>query len=487
MIKYTLILFNFLGVFVFNLFFNDGIEIQHATPESMAPGQTTLVEIIISKGDINGFAKLELIMPPGFSAQAVETKGASFTFSDQKAKFIWMALPSDESVNISYQLTSDASLDGNHIIKGTFSYIKDNQRLDHIMEGKLITMGLVGETLAEELEENEISEELTDTIDEVAETIEQEVDEVEQSVEDIEEEIEEGIAETLPEEIEEEIANAVEVSGDELAEVPESPSFQGDELTALRSIETVGSGEYRVKVMIVNSDIEGFGKISEYVPAGMVVSNIISGDAIPTVENYGVKFVWFEVPSESEFEVLYTLKPLSADYDISEIDGTFSYIYENAPQEMETIAGTYELDDIGDEILAEIEQEVEEVIEETTTESTEIENDVADNQSEMKTHSIPDPETGVTYKVQIVAGHNTVGKSYFKKRHNFTDNFNIENHEGWVKYTTGKFEEYKSARDGRESISANYNFNGPFVTAYSQGERITVQEALMITNQQWYQ
>ena len=63
----------------------------------------------------------------------------------------------------------------------------------------------------------------------------------------------------------------------------------------------------------------------------------------------------------------------------------------------------------------------------------------------------------------------------------------IENHESWIKYTTGNFTVYKEARDKRNNVNDNFNFDGPFVTAYNNGERITVQEALMISRQKWYQ
>ena len=45
---------------------------------------------------------------------------------------------------------------------------------------------------------------------------------------------------------------------------------------------------------------------------------------------------------------------------------------------------------------------------------------------------------------------------------------------------------YKKARNKRESLGS-YKFPGPFVTAYNNGDRITVQEALMITKQDWVQ
>jgi hypothetical protein len=101
---------------------------------------------------------------------------------------------------------------------------------------------------------------------------------------------------------------------------------------------------------------------------------------------------------------------------------------------------------------------------------------------------IPTPENGVNYKVQISAAHREVGKDYFAERHRFNGDFSIERHEGWIKYTSGRFTRYNDARDQRTAyISAGHDFPGPFVTAYNNGQRITVQEALMISNQKWVQ
>ena len=60
-------------------------------------------------------------------------------------------------------------------------------------------------------------------------------------------------------------------------------------------------------------------------------------------------------------------------------------------------------------------------------------------------------------------------------------------HQGWHKYTVGKFSIYKGARNYREIIKNQHKIKGPFVTAYNNGTRITVQEALMISKDQWVQ
>ncbi|NNE56038.1 MAG: hypothetical protein HKN32_08465, partial [Flavobacteriales bacterium] len=126
MIKYSFLLLNFFGLFGLQIFFQDGIVIEDNTPSTLEAGSSETVVVTINKGDISGFAKLELVLPAGLSATVVETKGASFTFSGQKAKFIWMTLPSDQQFSVSYNLSASDEAEGDLVIAGTFSYIREN-------------------------------------------------------------------------------------------------------------------------------------------------------------------------------------------------------------------------------------------------------------------------------------------------------------------------------------------------------------------------
>ena len=138
------------------------------------------------------------------------------------------------------------------------------------------------------------------------------------------------------------------------------------------------------------------------------------------------------------------------------------------------------------------EDAVVEVIEETEIEETVAEEKSTIAQNTTKVNPVAPISNipvvnGVKYRVQIAAGANVVDAVYFKQRHKFETAFNIENHQGWVKYTTGSHSMYKDARDSREVISsAGHEFDGPFVTAYNDGTRIAVQEALMISSQKWF-
>jgi hypothetical protein len=91
---------------------------------------------------------------------------------------------------------------------------------------------------------------------------------------------------------------------------------------------------------------------------------------------------------------------------------------------------------------------------------------------------------GLVFKVQVCATHRTVDATYVKTNYKLADEVMQEMHEGWFKFTVGGYGQYVEARNKREAL-APFNLPGPFVTAYNNGNRITVQEALMISKQQW--
>jgi hypothetical protein len=473
MLKYALLLINFASAMFVTSVLDDGVIIEDNTPATMRPGEERIVEISINKGDVEGFAKLQLDLPEGFVAEAADTYGASFTFSDQKVKFIWMSLPQEQVFTVSYKLRALATASGTKVIGGTFSYIKNNQRIDYEMQNKLVDVSNLSAATA-------------------------------------------------------------------------NTSTEDQQMQCRRTITEIAKGSYLVKVEVTNATNQGFVKIREAIPAGFEASESESAGAIVTIDKGALKYVWFDAPQSKNYSIVYRLNGGMGD---PQINGSFSYVENNAPKELGIInAGPIERSTGNDVVeqqttnsndteaaeaaaaaaaeaerekqrqiaeakraaeeadsiaqsqenerqrLAEIERKRQDEIKRQqaadAAEAAQNANNTSNSNSNTTAQSggttIPDPETGVRYKVQIAAAHKVVDAKYFQSRHGFGEKFGIENHEGWVKYTTGSFEVYRGARDDRERIKSRYNFNGPFVTAYNDGVRITVQEALMISRQQWY-
>lgn len=92
----------------------------------------------------------------------------------------------------------------------------------------------------------------------------------------------------------------------------------------------------------------------------------------------------------------------------------------------------------------------------------------------------------VTYRVQVAASHKQLKnqQNFFAKR-NINEKVSVERIDNWYKYTINSFDTYVNARNHRNSIWEQTPIKGAFVVAYNGKQRITVQEALMLTNQKW--
>jgi len=131
---------------------------------------------------------------------------------------------------------------------------------------------------------------------------------------------------------------------------------------------------------------------------------------------------------------------------------------------------------------------VENIKKDTITEQVELKdeelNDNSKNESIQNVITTKKINNNVDYKVQILAGHQIINSLYLAKEFNYKGDYEIESHMGWIKYTVGNHSEYKKARDSRNELK-NHEFPGPFVSAYNYGERISVQEALILSKQNW--
>jgi len=264
-----------------------------------------------------------------------------------------------------------------------------------------------------------------------------------------------------------------------------------------------------VEITVKKNELDKFAKIEEYVPEGFRAVEGDSKDGIFSFNNGLVKILWMSLPEEQEFEVNYKLIPSPGkSIDDLNLSGSFSYIKEGETKAIAIKEKNYDLAEVTEQEQTEEKREElpspenedidagvavdEEKEEERDETEKEVEKEV--EVAEIKTGQLEDvaeefilkSEDGIYYRVQLAAGHSPVDiESYFRKR-NVPDEVKLEFHEGWRKYTTGSFYVYKDARDYRIKIWNETPIDDAFVSAYNEGERITVQEALLITNQKWY-
>lgn len=86
------------------------------------------VVVKIKKGGIKGFAKYQEVLPAGYNAKGDKLNGSSFSVSDGKLKFVWVSLPTDDELVVSYVLekTASAAADAK-LDNGEFSYLENDQ------------------------------------------------------------------------------------------------------------------------------------------------------------------------------------------------------------------------------------------------------------------------------------------------------------------------------------------------------------------------
>ena len=166
-------------------------------PATAVPGGSFTMEVDVAKGDVSGFAKLQQILPPGFTAEAGESANATFSFKDQKVKFLWMALPNGD-FKVTYKINIDASLSGNQIIEGTFAYIQDNETEKFIIPKDIISIQASQADAAKEAAMNQI---LADqkAKDDAASAAREDAAPAEEVVEEVAEEVVEEVAEVVEE------------------------------------------------------------------------------------------------------------------------------------------------------------------------------------------------------------------------------------------------------------------------------------------------
>jgi hypothetical protein len=445
-----------------------GISVKLDIPGKVEAGKEFNVNIIIKKGTLEEFSRFQQELPAGLTASALNSGTADFSFDKQRLRFIWLKLPPQEEINISFKVMVDSRLKGQFTIPGEFSYVENDERKSVTVNSNPVII-----TPSPSVNAN----------------LQVDISEFEK------------------------VISAEKTAGGASA---------GISCIRQKPFRTTTGNEFIVRLLVYKKEMNKFAKIEEQVPEGFEAKSMDSKEGIFTFKDGLVKFVWMNLPPEKAFVVSYRLIPLSASIPAElSIKGQLSYIDEgrniiidivqkdldlagvneqNAEQYLSSAgpSAATKTSETTTEKLQEESKPIKEVTitrkEETTPpetgsrtitetkttqpgESSPIQKEQGKRYSDIPpTLSLP-VEAGIYYRVQMAATHRIVDPVSNYKKYNLDRPVLLEFHDGWYKYSIGSFAKYSDAQAYRDMLITNKRMRGAFVVAYQNGQRIEVRDA----------
>lgn len=419
-----------------------GVEISIDHPEQVKAGEVFEVTLVIQKGDLTDYSRFSQDLPLGLNASNVSSPNADFSFDNQRIRIIWLKLPEEAEIRVTYNIQVDERLKGNFRLGGVFAYVVSDQREFLNVENERDIRIIPSSTLDPEL--------IVDIKDFDGKA---------------------AVASAAVSEEKEQWAMAVR----------QTPVLEG-------------SGSYLVKLLVQNPSGSKYAKIEENIPSGYLFESVDPHDGIESFSSSTVKFIWMKLPQEQEFELSYRLVPKRDEpQGEMQINGQLTYSAGNENK----VVDIREVDAMLEEMTL---AEKRTLLSSGTlpAASTPVVQ-APDPEPEL---SIPDPEpvestastsrpggasgdvivntpvlaagSGVYFRVQLAANRRAFDAQTFYSRAGVGQDVYVERDEGLHKYTAGSFTDYASARAYRDKIEKLARVSGTFVVAYRDGVRIPV-------------
>jgi len=439
--------------------FPGNVTVKMDVPAQVSAGSEFEVRITLNKASLDGFSRFQQNLPAGLTATSGQSSNADFSFADKRVRLIWLRVPRNDEFTVSYKIKVNERLKGTFSLTGKFSYIDNNER-------KSVDVDPVSVTIVP-----------SPTVDP---------------------------------------SLIVDIGEFEKISLPENAPASGivPNIACIRQKPYPGAnGEYIVNILVNKETTRKFAKIEEDVPDGFTAVVLDAKDAIFTFKSGKAKFLWMNLPVEPYFMVSYRLIPKNqAKLPPPSISGAFSYLVEEKTisvpvSERDLQLASLSENDINQlvaQVLAEPSSEKSQKTEQLTDATVTAQANPPDvnntnteigkkpgrhreNNDKSEAFLLLEPEQGVYYRIQLAAGHKPVNIERYFRKMKLEKEVRKEEHNGWQKYSVGSFNLYREARDYRIHIWNTTPVKDAFVTAYNGGQRITVQEALMVTDQQWFQ
>jgi hypothetical protein len=429
------------------IFAQASISVKVDVPGKVEAGKEFNVNVIIQKGTLEEFSRFQQELPAGLTPSAVNSGTADFSFDKQRLRFIWLKLPAQEEINITYKVMVNERLKGEFTMPGEFSYVENDERKSvEIKSGPVIIQPspAVDASLQVDISEYEkiISTE-----------------------------------------------KAAMESRYDISCIRQTP------------YKTTTGNEFIVRLLVYKKEMNKFAKIEEQIPGGFEAKSIDSKEGIFTFKDGLVKFVWMNLPAQPGFVVSYRLVPLtSASPSAIYIKGQLSFIEEGRNIVIDIIQKDVDLAGVSEQnveqflssagspdtlaALAESSATItsKEEAAKTEEESRPVESGTVQKEQVRRYSDIPPTlslpvEAGIYYRVQLAATHRIVDPVSNYKKYNLDRPVLLEFHDGWYKYSIGSFVKYSDAKAYREMMVTKKRISGAFIIAYQNGQRIPVRDA----------
>ncbi|MDX2172080.1 MAG: SPOR domain-containing protein [Bacteroidota bacterium] len=134
-------IYSFILFISLSLCLNAQITLQTNMPKSIAPNANIVVEIKINKGGITNFAKYQMDVPTGVTVTEGDSKTGNFTFEGNRAKIVWVSIPTDPEFVVTFKLNA-GSASGANVFNHKFYYLDNGVKKE--VEGEAINVTFDG-------------------------------------------------------------------------------------------------------------------------------------------------------------------------------------------------------------------------------------------------------------------------------------------------------------------------------------------------------
>ncbi len=419
-----------------------GVQIDIDAPDNVVAGSSFEVTIHLTKGELKDYSRFSQDIPAGFTASNISSPNADFTFDEERIRIIWLKLPSDQEIEVKYNIDVHERLSGTLELGGTFAYVESGAR-------KFI-----------------------DIADKKQVTVMPSPD------------IDQGLV--------------VDISDFKSVVKSTQAEIQSDFASVIRQEPVVmPNGIVNLTLLVHKPEGTKYLKLEETIPGGYSFEALQSNKAIVSQAASIAKFVWMKPPAESIFTLKYRLVPiLEQEQQALLIQGTITYTEgdQNIVEEIEelgvsidALSSAQQLDllktgVVSGEVAAvnTVEKVTQTTVPTKRVKPPEPEKTNTVTRSKDKSAlSIPalSSESGNYFRVQVAAIKNPYFANIYFSEYDLLRSVKVEQLSGWYKYTVGSVTNYSEAEALKKKIRQQTPVNTAFVVAYKDGKRISIQEA----------